>query len=154
MSKYIDQHLETDEIVEYRAKINGWIFLIPTIIALFFIFIGTSNPRAAGLMYFIASCWILYPCIINTSTELAITNKRLIGRTRFISSKFLRLNFEQVKTVKLSQSALGKALNYGSIIIYDGDYVRYKFRFISNPIAFKTFISEKNVQISNENINI
>lgn len=145
MSDYVDQHLNKDEILEYEAKISGWIFLIPVITALFFIVIGTANPRAAGVMYFIALCYILCPCIIKISTELAITNERIIGRSGFLSTKYLRLDFNQIESVKLSQNFLGRFLNYGNITIFDSKGNKQKFKLIYDPIALKAFISEKKV---------
>ncbi|AJC48200.1 PH domain-containing protein [Allofrancisella guangzhouensis] len=153
MDKYVEQHLEKHEILEYNAKVSNWLFVIPGIMALFFILVGTANPRTAGIMYFIALCYILYPYIIKTSTELAITNERILGRSGFLHAKFLMLDFGKIKNVKLTQSFFGRLLNYGNITIYDSNFTKYRFRFISNPIALKAFISEKNI-IKNFTCNI
>ncbi|QIV94160.1 PH domain-containing protein [Allofrancisella frigidaquae] len=153
MNKYTKQHLEKHEILEYSAEVSNWLFLIPATMALFFIFAGTAEPKTAGIMYFIALCYILYPYIIKTSTELAITNERIIGRVGFLHAKFLNLRFNQIESVKLSQSLFGKLLDYGDITIYSSNSTRYRFKFLSNPIALKAFISEKNI-IKNFNSNI
>lgn len=145
MSKEKDLKLERNEILEYKAKISGWLFFTPSVIALYFIIMGTLRPLTAGIMYFIALCFILYPCIIKLSTKLIITNKEIVGRTGFIYNKFLKIPFNHIKSVKISQGFLGNLLNYGKIIIIDSNNNKYKFKFVANPLAFKLFVSEKNI---------
>ncbi|AEE26335.1 PH domain-containing protein [Francisella hispaniensis] len=129
MGKYIDQHLRKDEVIEYRASVSNWVFLIPVIIAI--------------LIFPIGLILLLYPIIIKLTTEMAITNQKVIGKTGFISRNSIDLRFEKVESVKLSQGVLGRILNYGTITVSGTGSTQANFKFISNPVAFRNFVNDK-----------
>jgi hypothetical protein len=68
-----------------------------------------------------------------TSTELALTNQRLLGKVGAYHRKTMKLDFKDIQTVRARRSMLGMLFNYGSITISGGDIDRIVFRGIARP---------------------
>lgn len=64
------------------------------------------------------SLLLLIPIIIrNTTTEFAITNKRVIFKSGFLRRDADELRLEKVETVKVDQSITGRILRYSTITV-------------------------------------
>jgi Bacterial PH domain/GYF domain 2 len=48
-------------------------------------------------------------------TEIAVTNQRVIYKTGFIRRQTVEMNMDKIESVTVTQSILGRMLNYGSI---------------------------------------
>lgn len=70
------------------------------------------------------------------TTELALTNKRIIGRMR---KQRLTIPFEDIESVRVRRSILGAVFNYGSITII-GNGIRIRFPGITKPRDMKALI--------------
>ncbi|MBP5779005.1 MAG: PH domain-containing protein, partial [Campylobacter sp.] len=80
------------------------------------------------------------------TTELALTNKRVIAKFGFISRDSVDLRLEKVESLSFSQDILGRIFNFGYIVI-NGAGNKTPIPFISKPIefkkAFENFLDEK-----------
>ena len=72
------------------------------------------------------------------TTELALTNKRIIGRVR---KQRLTVPFADIETVRVRRSLPGMIFNYGSITII-GNGVRVRFPGITKPAQMKSLIDD------------
>lgn len=120
MGKYVDGNLIRDEKLIYEAKLHWIIFL--SIKAIFTLFIG--------------------PIIQRSTSEFAITNKRIIMKVGLISRNTLEMNREKVETVNVNQSVLGRMFNYGTIGIIGSGGTKEYFPRISNPLEFRKRFQE------------
>ena len=131
MSSYVDDVLIKDETVQYRAKLSLWSFF-------WLIFLGLLLLPAfgLGLLLWIAA-WVIY-----ISTELAITNKRIIAKSGLIERKTMEMFLEKVESIQVDQSVLGRIFNFGSITISGTGGDKSPIKSISDPIQFrKAFMS-------------
>ena len=126
MSSYVDDVLIKDEAVLYRAKLSRWSFF-------WLIFLGLLLLPAfgLGLLLWIAA-WIIY-----ISTELAITNKRIIAKSGLIERKTMEMFLAKVESVKVDQSILGRIFNFGSITISGTGGDKSPIKNISAPLQFR-----------------
>jgi uncharacterized membrane protein YdbT with pleckstrin-like domain len=77
------------------------------------------------------------------TTELAITDHRVIYKTGFIKRITAEMNMGKVDTVQVDQPVLGRLLNYGTIHIRGtGTGIEHLDR-ISDPLALRTAITAK-----------
>src|SRR4051812_41880888 len=106
MGSYIDAVLINDERVMYRARISKW-SLWPQLVfgALLIPLFG------AGLLLWLWA-WIAY-----TTTELAITNKRVIAKTGLVQRRTTEMFLEKIESIQVDQSIFGRLFNFGSILI-------------------------------------
>jgi len=129
---YIQSTLIKDEEVTYQAQISKW-SLLPLII------LGIFTIPLMGLGFlFLVSAYLRY-----ISTELAITNKRLIAKVGFISRKTIEINLSKVEGLRIEQGILGRMLNFGTIIVNGSGASHAPIVGISNPIEFRKHVLEK-----------
>ena len=72
-------------------------------------------------------------CFGLLSTELALTDKRLIGRVGIFNKRILNLPHKQIETVVTQRGMLGMLFNYGTLIITASGGIRMRFHGIARP---------------------
>ncbi len=77
------------------------------------------------------------------SREFVVTNKRIIIKYGIISRKTKEYRYEKIESCNVSQSAFGRILQYGSIIILGVGGSGNKERYVQDPFAFRQFIIDK-----------
>jgi uncharacterized membrane protein YdbT with pleckstrin-like domain len=66
---------------------------------------------AAGL-FFLVPEWFTW-----WTTEIAVTNLRIIFKTGFISRKTIEMHMDKVESVDVEQSIMGRLLDYGTVSV-------------------------------------
>ena len=126
MSSYVDDVLINDERVMYRARISRW-SLWP------FILLGVVLLPAYGVgLLFWLWAWIVY-----ATTELAITNKRVIAKTGLIQRRTIEMFLEKIESIQVDQSVLGRMFNFGSVVISGTGVHSAPFKSIADPLALR-----------------
>lgn len=115
MGNYVQQNLSTDERVVFEAKLH-WIIFV---------------SLKAVLTLFIA------PLIAFSTSEFAITNKRVIIKVGLISRRTLEMNLNKIESVNVNQGILGRMLGYGTIVIVGTGGTKEPFASISDPLTFR-----------------
>lgn len=123
MGRYVNNILMSDERVQQEAKVSG-IILVPHIFAMF-IFIGFLT--------------IIKPIIAMLTTELAITNYKIIGKTGFIKTSEMSSPITAIQNVSVNQGFFGKIFKYGKITVTTTSGA-YSFNYIKDPAQFRTII--------------
>ena len=126
MSAYVDGVLINDELVMYRARISKW-SLWP------FIVCGTLLIPLFGLGLLL---W-LWAWIIYATTELAITNKRVIAKTGLLQRRTIEIFLEKIESIQVDQSVFGRMFNFGSVVVSGTGVHSAPFKNISDPLALR-----------------
>ncbi|MFY2645690.1 MULTISPECIES: PH domain-containing protein [Achromobacter] len=130
---YVQNSLMPREHVVYQGQLSIWC-MVPSII------VGTILLAAYGLGLLVFL--LLY--IRYISTELAITNRRVISKTGFISRSTVELSLQKIESVQVDQGILGRVFNFGSIVLAGAGTPRAPITGISNPMAFRrAFLDEQ-----------
>lgn len=136
MGKYVADNVGTGEAVRYVARVSLWKFssyllvggllisvLFPVLIMTF---VRSSKDPASsssaviyivGLLLLFAVFIFIWPFIARNSTELVITDKRLISKYGVISTQSIEIRFEKIESVRVMQGLVGRILNYGDIVV-------------------------------------
>ena len=131
MASYTEGALVKDEKVIYTGHISFWP-LAPLIAP------GVVLLAAWGLgLIFLIVAYIRYK-----TTELAITNKRVIAKTGFISRQTVELNINKIESIQVNQSILGRIFNFGTLIISGAGNPQAPIPNISDPMAFRRAFME------------
>ena len=126
MSSYVDDVLINDEQVMYRARISRW-SLWP-----FILFGALLIPLfGIGLLLWLWA-WMVY-----TTTELAITNKRVIAKTGLVQRRTIEMFLEKIESIQVDQGVLGRLFNFGSVVISGTGVHSAPFKSISDPVALR-----------------
>lgn len=116
---YIDSNLMSGEQVVYKAKIHWFIFVPGLVLLIIGIFLfsvdkdGGFGPVIGTIAIFFAIFSLIKAFITKTSTELAITTKRVIAKVGLISRSTVELNHGKVESLNVDQSIFGRLLGSG-----------------------------------------
>jgi uncharacterized membrane protein YdbT with pleckstrin-like domain len=126
MTSYIEGSLTADEKVIHLGHISWW-SLTPYILG------GLVLLPVLGVGLIV---WIVGYVHYKT-TELAITNKRIIVKTGFISRKTVEINLGKVVSIEVNQSLWGRVFNFGSLLISGAGISQAPIHAISDPMGFR-----------------
>lgn len=144
---YVNNNLQANETVEYRANIHWFIFVKPVIlIVVGYLLYSTQTDiifRYAGLFLLILGVFNLFKTILlKRGTEYVVTNKRVILKSGFLRRDALELMLNKCEGLRINQSLIGRILGFGSILVTTGG-VTNVFRFVANPIKFRNEINRQ-----------
>jgi hypothetical protein len=126
---YAERVLQPGETIAYRGRLHWVIYLSGLLISLFSLALlgGSLAPRAPnvrnalliialiGLAFGLAK--ICQAWFQSTTTEIIVTNRRVIYKTGFISRSSIEMNLDKIESVLVQQGILGRMLDYGALII-------------------------------------
>lgn len=126
MGSYVDSVLTTNEHVIYETKLHWQIYITPLLFS--FAIIGIP---------------LLIKAILDRHySELAVTNKRVIIKTGIITRTAFDTSLKKIEGVIISQSLMGRLLNYGTVIFRGTGGSSQPFDNVSDPFTFKRMADE------------
>lgn len=136
---YIDENLLPDEHVVYRAALHWIIFaraILVLVAGLVLVFVPGAAP--VGLVVLLVGAVMLVPPFVAyRTTELGVTNKRVIVKTGLVQRRTLELLLRQVEAISVDQGLLGRLLGYGSITLTGTGGVREVFHQVREPLELR-----------------
>jgi uncharacterized membrane protein YdbT with pleckstrin-like domain len=75
------------------------------------------------------------------TTEIAVTNRRVISKTGFISRKTNEMQMDKVESVEVDQSVLGRILNYGTVTVRGTGTGLEPLASVDSPIELRNHIT-------------
>jgi len=159
MTSYVQKNLVQNEIVTYQGSLSAWPFAVRILVVILLIpvyggaviafrdelSLWQYDPRIlAGLLAvpILIGIYLLIGLRVSfTSTELAVTNRRVIAKFGFVRRKTFELNVDRVEAIQVEQGILGRILGYGTLRIAGaGNFDPIPN--ISAPMAFKRAVME------------
>ena len=104
--------------------------------------VGNERVVASAKLHWIAFLWP-FSILSALSTELAVTDKRVIAKTGLISRKTIEQRLAKVDAIRVNQGILGRILGYGTIIVSGSGMSAEGIKNIANPLAFKRAVEEQ-----------
>jgi len=133
MATYVQSVLGNGENVAHQAKISIWLMTPQILLGLVILPIATALPP---IMLLSLLLW-LAAFIKYKTTELAVTNKRVIAKFGWIQRSTIEMALPKIESIQINQSVLGRICNYGSIIISGAGNPQAPVPGISNPMEFR-----------------
>ena len=131
MASYVDSVLISGETVVHRGHVSLWPHAWK-------ILLGIVLLPLFGLgLIFLAWAWILYK-----TTEIAITNKRIIAKFGFISRSTIEINLPKVESVQVDQGVMGRMFDYGTIIVAGAGTPNLSIPGAAEPLEFRKHFME------------
>lgn len=129
MASYVEESLVTNEHVIYQGRLSKWPYFFRILLGILL------APILIGFI-------ILIDLAIKLkSTELAVTNRRVIAKFGTFRRKTFELNVDRVEAIQVDQGVWGRMLGYGTLRIAGaGNFDPIPA--VSQPIAFKKAVLE------------
>jgi len=135
---YVESNLLPNEQITYRARLHWIIYVLPAIVFLIAILVALGGGWIAGVAIgVIGFVLLLAPWIKASTSEFAITNKRVLIKVGLIRRHSLELLLQKVEGIGVDQGILGRILGYGTITVSGVGGTKETFQMISNPLEFR-----------------
>jgi len=151
--KYVTRVLQPGEVVVHQSHLHPLIFLPAVLflaIAVVFLVAAVMVERtevqlacligAAVFALFALVSWFR-AWIRRITTELAVTDRRVIYKSGLLSRHTLEMNRSKVESVDVDQSILGRMFGFGTIILRGTGGSLEPMRMISDPLVFRSHIT-------------
>ena len=151
MASYVDNTLIPNEVIIYTAHVSLWslfFYLLPgalilvvglATVILYWQMLNQSTAELSILLLVlvVGLLALLWAYVQYTSTEFAVTDKRIIAKTGFISRKTVEMFLGKVESLNVDQSVMGRILNYGTVGIRGTGITEEAIRNISSPLELR-----------------
>jgi uncharacterized membrane protein YdbT with pleckstrin-like domain len=140
---FIDNSLMSGEKVIYRAKLHWIVFkwAIMLLFLAFFMMVDVGENAIGGFL--LAAIVGAFNFIKLKTSEMGVTNKRVLIKVGLIKRHSLETLLEKVEGIQVVQSALGRILGYGTIVVVGSGGTREPFSMIDNPMKFRKKVQEQ-----------
>ena len=126
MATYVESALTKDEKIVYVGRLSWWT-------QSWYLFLGVLLLPAFGLgLVLLLAAWIR-----RRTTELAITDKRVIAKFGLVRRDTIELNLHKIESVQVNQTVMARILNYGSLVISGAGNPMEAIDGIADPMSFR-----------------
>ena len=152
--RYVRRVLQPGETVVYDTRLH-WVIYIRAILLLVVCVIlvaasvATSDNQnlslaleiAAAIFALLALSAALRAFVRRATTELAVTDHRVIYKTGLLARHTIEMNRDKVESVDVDQTLLGRIFGYGTIIVRGTGGSLEPIRTIGDPLTFRSNIT-------------
>lgn len=150
---YIRKVLQPNETLIYQTRLHWLVYaraMFFLVIAVAFALAGdyaggqdflNAGLVAGALFLFIALIAAIHAAIKRASTELAVTDHRVIFKRGIVSRYTIEMARSKIESIDVHQSFWGRIFNYGTILVRGTGGSLEPFRNIEHPIQLRSSIT-------------
>lgn len=86
---------------------------------------------------------ILAGIVRRNTTEMAVTNRRVVIKTGLTSRKTIEMMLNKVESIEVTETASGRMLGYGSIVVIGTGGTPEPFHNMSRPLEFRSQVQQQ-----------
>jgi uncharacterized membrane protein YdbT with pleckstrin-like domain len=156
---YVEHVLQPGETLVHKSKLH-WLIYLPVLPFLALLIlgvvlyaglqsIGADQGTAAVPLLLLALGAIgtivtwLRAFIRRATTELAVTDRRVIFKRGLIRRHTVEMNMDKVESVDVDQSVLGRIFNYGDVTVRGTGASIEPLRMIGDPLHFRSRVTAR-----------
>jgi uncharacterized membrane protein YdbT with pleckstrin-like domain len=151
--KYVMRALQPGETVVYTTHLHWLIFLSAILLSLVGMAtligsavissndISSASRAVAAIFALMALVFWLRGAIRRATTELAVTDRRVIYKSGLLSRHTLEMNRSKVESIDVEQTITGRVLGFGTIIMRGTGGSFEPIRQIADPLTFRSHIT-------------
>lgn len=141
---YVDSVLQPGETIRYRGDIHWKVYLpglVLLVVAVLCFGTGPWGLVLGPIVIVAAAGFLAWAWFLRWTTEIAVTNRRIIYKRGFVQRHTVEMNMDKVESVDVNQSVLGRLLDYGDIIVRGTGASLEPFRGIGAPLDFRNHVT-------------
>lgn len=153
---YVEQSLGEGEVVRHVAHKHWVIFVAPVfqlLVGLVLVWIGYKIGdlwlrldwlmRVLGFIIVVfGALHLLGAWLTRITTELAVTNRKVIGKWGLISRRTIEQRLDKVDSIEVEQTILGRILGYGTVEVRGSGVSMTPLRMIAGPLTFRRRVED------------
>jgi uncharacterized membrane protein YdbT with pleckstrin-like domain len=151
---YVSKVLQPGEVVVYSTGLHWLVYRTAILLLCVAIALGIGalyvSPEmqlvlliAAGIFAVLALLAGAIAAIRRASTELAVTDQRVIYKRGIFGRHTIEMNRSKVESVDVDQSIIGRILGYGTVVLRGTGGSLDPLPNISDPLTFRSQITTK-----------
>jgi uncharacterized membrane protein YdbT with pleckstrin-like domain len=86
---------------------------------------------------------ILMGMVRRNATEMAVTNRRVVIKTGLGSRKTIEMLLNKVESIEVSETAIGRMLGYGTIVVIGTGGTSEPFHKVAHPLEFRSQVQQQ-----------
>lgn len=86
---------------------------------------------------------ILVGMVRRSATEMAVTNRRVVIKTGLASRKTIEMLLNKVESIEVSETAFGRMLGYGTIVVIGTGGTPEPFHKVAHPLEFRSQVQQQ-----------
>jgi uncharacterized membrane protein YdbT with pleckstrin-like domain len=146
---YIEANLLPGEEIMYKTRLHPVVYLsaivwfVLGLLVILFTPWGSFFSFAGVFLWLIAVLDGVTAWVRISNSEFAITNRRVLIKTGWISRRSLELLLAKIEGIGVDQGVLGRMLNFGSIVVRGTGGTKEPFKNIRAPLEFRRQVQER-----------
>jgi uncharacterized membrane protein YdbT with pleckstrin-like domain len=158
---YVENHLIAGETVVYTTRLHWSVLIWPMVLGLIFgvpgvaLLVrsasdsggqsGSSTPMMAGglILLVVAAICIVTGILKRNSTEMAVTNKRVILKVGFVTRSAFELLLQKVESIGVKETVMGRILGYATVVVDGTGGSSEPFDRVAHPLEFRKQVQQQ-----------
>ena len=160
---YIDANLIPGEKVVYQTRLHWTVMLGHLLFAVLVLGLAggillyyVSRERhqtsaanehlmlgGAGVLLILAVIVVILGLLRRNTTEMAVTTRRVVIKTGLAARKTIEMLLNKVESIELSETAGGRMLGYGTIVLIGTGGTSEPFHKIAHPLEFRSQVQQQ-----------
>ena len=149
--KYVEEVLQPGETILFASTIH-WLIYGPAVLLLILAIAATFQTIGGSEMVWRSISLLLFAAALLSAarawfkrwtTEIAVTDRRIIYKRGFIRRHTIEMNMEKVESVDVNQSLLGRIFDYGDVLVRGTGVGFEPLHMIEYPIALRNAVTAR-----------
>ncbi len=140
---YVEQVLEPGETVKFSGQLHWTIYrnAIALGVLAAIAFLLTHHLGVAVVLLAIAAALFIRAWFVRATSEIVVTDKRIIHKVGWIARRTQEMNVTKVETVDVKQGIWGRILGFGTVCMIGTGSSWEPLRFIATPLQLRKAIT-------------
>jgi hypothetical protein len=158
---YVESNLVPGEVVIYQTRLH-WIVMLGHVVlgclllglsgVLFYYTLSQTGIESGKLHIMEGGGVALLVCgvvaillgmVRRNATEMAVTNRRVVIKTGLASRKTIEMLLNKVESIEVSETAFGRMLGYGTIVVIGTGGTPEPFHKVAHPLEFRSQVQQQ-----------
>lgn len=154
---YVEKVMQPNERILHSAKLHWMIYARPLLRLLLALLIVLAVQleivaeevyaflvMAAGVILILASLIeFLLMMIRQMTTEIAVTDRRVIRKAGFLTRETEEMNIQQVESVEIHQNLFAKLFDYGTVQMNGTGHGLERIAYVRDPLGLRSAITAR-----------
>lgn len=147
---YVDTNLMNGEHIRYRGHISLWslapsmvfaaVLLISSVIVYGYPALGLGDEVSllvSAVLGVLGALMLLSPLIRFYTTEIAVTNVRVMGKVGFARRTSIEMLLEKIESLQVEQSVMGRWFDFGTVTLSAAGAENARLNSVSEPFELR-----------------